>query len=83
MAIWYFLAYPAMSSVVGPGTDSAMLYQWASCDGQKYGPLKISCRPRICTPRFPASSISGTCASIDAWRMVSIGVFGSVMGDAA
>ena len=42
-----------------------MSYQCASCDGQKYGPLKISCRPRICTPRLPASSMSGMCASID------------------
>ena len=28
-------AYPAISSVVGPGTGSAMSYQCASCEGQK------------------------------------------------
>ena len=28
--------------MVGPGTGSARSYQCASCDGQKYGPLKTS-----------------------------------------
>ena len=54
-----------------------------SCDGQKYGPLKISCRPRICTPFVPASSMSGRCASIAASRTSSIGAAGSVSGAAA
>ena len=83
IAIWYFFAYVAISSVVGPGTGSATSYQCASCDGQKYGPLKTSCRPRICTPLRPASSMSGMCTSIAAWRTVSMGAAGSVSGVAA
>ncbi len=50
-----------MRSVVGPGTDSAEAYQAASCPGQKYGVLKISCKQRICTPCRPASSMYGMC----------------------
>src|SRR3954453_16189021 len=72
-----------MRSVVGPGTGSAMSYQWGSCDGQKYGPLNTSCRPRICPPRRPASSINGRCTSIDACRILTIDTAGSVIGDAA
>src|SRR5262249_60433472 len=58
----------ATASVVGPGTGSAASYQRLSCPGQKYGPLKISCRHRIWTPRLPASWIIGRCFSnIAAW----------------
>src|SRR5688572_14285702 len=51
------------TSVVGPGTDSAASYQRASWLGQKYGPLKISCKHSICTPFFPAAWTSGMCFS--------------------
>src|SRR4029453_1154349 len=77
------LARRAIRSVVGPGTDSARSYQWASCEGQKYGPVKISCRPRPCTPRCPASSMRGRWTSIAAWRTFSMGADGSVSGAAA
>src|SRR5260221_3793619 len=54
--------------MVGPGTGSAASYQRLSWPGQKYGPLKISCRHRICTPFLPASWIIGRCfSSIAAW----------------
>ena len=49
----YFFAIGASFSTVGPGTGSAASYQRLSCDGQKYGPLKISCRQRIWTPFLP------------------------------
>jgi hypothetical protein len=40
----------------------------AAWPGQKYGPLKISCRQRIWTPFLPASSIIGRCfSSIACW----------------
>src|SRR3990167_6668356 len=55
-------------SHVGPGTASAASYQRLSWPGQKYGPLKISCRHRIWTPRLPASWIIPRCfSSIAAW----------------
>src|SRR6476469_5746531 len=83
MTMLYFLAYSAMRSVVGPGTDSAEAYQALSWPGQKYGVLKISCRQRICTPWRPASSISGMCfctmASIISWMEPSPSVIGKLI----
>src|SRR6185503_10504579 len=68
IAIWYFAAIGASFSHVGPGTGSAASYQRLSWPGQKYGPLKISCRQRIWTPFLPASWIIGRCfSSIAAW----------------
>src|SRR6478736_3864523 len=63
MAMPYFLATACSLVTVGPGTGSAASYQRTACDGQKYKPLKISCRQRICTPFLPASSIIGRCFS--------------------
>src|SRR5438445_2927236 len=80
MAIRYFFAYPAIRSVVGPGTGSAMSYQCGSCEGQKYGPLKTSWSPRIWTPFFPASSMKGMCLEIASSLTCSIGVEGSDVG---
>src|ERR1035438_10754932 len=79
-AIRYFFATFAMASVVGPGTLSAASYQRGSCGGQKYGPLKISCSPRICTPFFPASWMSRRCKSIAAFCTFASGAFGSETG---
>src|SRR5580698_5964365 len=68
IAILYFAASGASFSTVGPGTGSAASYQRRSWPGQKYGPLKISCRHRIWTPFLPASWIIGRCfSSIAAW----------------
>src|SRR5437660_12904898 len=70
----------ATASVVGPGTGSAASYQRLSWPGQKYGPLKISCRQRICTPFFPASSISGACLSNIACLILATGCDSSLIG---
>ncbi len=65
---------------MGPGTASAMSHQRASCEGQKYGPLKTSCRQRICTPFLPASSMKGRCFSNIASRTAATEAFGSLRG---
>jgi hypothetical protein len=52
-------ARACITSTVGPGTLSAASYQRMALEGQKYGPLKISCRQRIWTPFWPASSMYG------------------------
>src|SRR5678815_1308730 len=73
IAIWYFAASGASFSTVGPGTGSAASYQRLSWLGQKYGPLKISCRHRIWTPCLPASWIIGRCFSnIAAWMSATL-----------
>src|SRR5580765_3562229 len=79
-AILYFAASFATASVVGPGTLSAASYQRLSWPGQKYGPLKISCRHSTCTPFLPASSISGTCLSNIACLIFSTGTLSSLIG---
>src|ERR1041385_5443313 len=80
IAIPYFFASGASLSTVGPGTASAASYQRRSCPGQKYGPLKISCRHRIWTPFLPASWIIGRCfSSIAAW-ISATGLVSSLMG---
>src|SRR5262245_2929086 len=68
IAILYCLQSGTSFSTVGPGTGSAASYHRRSWPGQKYGPLKISCRQRIWTPFLPASWIIGRCfSSIAAW----------------
>src|SRR5687768_1560219 len=67
-------------STVGPGTLSARSYHRLSCDGQKYGPLKTSCSPRICTPFLPASSIIGMCLSNIASAIFATGMLSSLIG---
>src|SRR5438874_3449233 len=42
-------------STLFPYTTLFRSHHLASWLGQKYGPLKTSCRQRICTPRLPAS----------------------------
>src|SRR5207249_1169867 len=79
-AILYLAPSFATASVVGPGTDSAASYQRLSWPGQKYGPLKISCRHRICTPFLPASSINGMCLSSIACLIFSTGWDSSLIG---
>src|SRR5438093_2248221 len=78
--MWCFAASFATASVVGPGTGSAASYQRLSWLGQKYGPLKISCRQRIWTPFFPASSMSGTCLSNLACLTLETGTDSSLIG---
>src|SRR4051812_12474120 len=51
---------------------STASYHRGFCSAQKYGPVKISCMQRICTPSFPARSISFRCFSTLASRMTSI-----------
>ena len=67
-----FFARGAIRSVMGPGTGSAVRYHLMSCSAAKYGPWNISCRQRICTPFFPASSTRARCfwiiASLISWR---------------
>src|SRR6187551_327477 len=80
MAILYCAAIGRSFSTVGPGTGSAASYQRLSWPGQKYGPLKISCRQRIWTPFLPASWIIGMCfSSIAAWISATVRV-SSLMG---
>src|SRR2546423_15675870 len=57
-----------MTSVVGPGTASAISHHLESWLGQKYGPLKTSCKERIWTPCSPAFSMYGRCFSSIASR---------------
>src|SRR3989339_1861848 len=80
MTIWYFLAYSFNRSTVGPGTLSAVLYHLMSCEGQKYGVVKISCMQRICTPCLPAFSMKGMCFSNIADVMASMLPSPSCMG---
>src|SRR5678815_703659 len=76
----YFFAIGAMRATVGPGTSSAAAYQRLSWLGQKYGPLKISWRHRIWTPRFPASSMNGRCFSNIASWISATGRLSSLIG---
>src|ERR1700748_2930273 len=80
IAIWYFFAYSERRLTVGPGTSSAMSHHFESCEGQKYGPLKTSCRQRICTPFLPASSMNGRCFSNIASRTAGTEAWGSLSG---
>src|ERR1043166_625819 len=79
-AIRYFAASFATASVVGPGTLSAASNRRLSWQGQKWGPLKISCRQSTWTPCLPASSISGTCLSNIACLIFSTGTLSSLIG---
>src|SRR5947209_8599484 len=83
IAMPYFFASGASLSTVGPGTASAASYQRRSCPGQKYGPLKISCRQRICTPFLPASWMNGRCFSSIADWISATDLVSSLMGLAA
>ncbi len=66
-------ASSCMSFVVGPsGIGSTASYQRVLCSAQKYGPVKISCIDRICTPSRPACSMRPRCFSTFASRIVSI-----------
>src|SRR5687768_7323916 len=75
-----FAAAFATASVVGPGTGSAASYQRLSWPGQKYGPLKISCRQSTCTPFFPASSMNVMCLSRAAFWTFAMGCDSSFTG---
>src|SRR5512140_3336341 len=62
-----------MSLVVGPsGIFSTASNQRGFCSAQKYGPVKISCMQRICTPSLPAWSPYLRVRSIGAFRLVSL-----------
>src|SRR3954464_4422505 len=76
----YFLATAERRFTVGPGIGSAASYQRLSCDGQKYGPLKISCRHKMPTPFLPASSIIGRCVSNIADWISATGRLSSLIG---
>src|SRR5262249_58994641 len=58
----------------------AASYQRTFCEGQKYGPLKISCKQRICTPFLPASSSMGRCFSNIADGISATGFDSSLTG---
>ena len=72
--------YYNTAAVVGPGTSSAESYQRTAWPGQKYGPLKISCRHRIWTPFLPASSMKGMCAASAASLIAWTGFDSSLTG---
>src|SRR5262245_41431415 len=73
IAILYCLQSGTSFSTVGPGTGSAASYQRWSWSGQKYGPLKISCRHRIWTSCLSVSWIIGRCFSnIAVWTSATL-----------